>query len=110
VTESLPWQNSFGVLEKPRRSSEWRSFFASGKGARVAGVIGLAAATASLAGNGTMGAKPLIAMDLVAVGLGVADQVGTALHKRKVRKTTEHVRRELEEFCAAHGCTTTGGP
>jgi hypothetical protein len=105
VTDSLPWDNPFGVVEKPRRSSEWRSFFELGGRAAVAGAIGLAAATASLAGDGTMSAKPLIAMDVLAAGMAVAGKVGTALHNRKVRKTREQVRRELEEFCKLRGCT-----
>ncbi len=104
ITDSLVFDNPFGDVEQRRRRSDWETFFTTGNGARIAGAIGLAAATASLAGNGTMSAKPLIAMNLVAVGTAVAGKVGTALHNRKVRKTSEHVRRELEEFCALNGC------
>ena len=104
ISDSLRYDNPFGRVEKKRRPSDWEAFF-TGDGTRIAGAIGLAAATASLAGDGTMSARPLIAMNLLAVGTVVADKVGTALHNRKVRKTREQVRRELEEFCALNGCT-----
>jgi hypothetical protein len=106
ITETLVYDNPFGRVEKKRKPADWQAFFASPALAQAAGAIGLAAATASLSGKGTMSAAPLIAMDVLAAAIAIQGKIGTALHNRKIRKVREEVRRELEEFCAANGCTS----
>lgn len=105
VVDSFRDDNPFGTVRSRRAAADWQAFFTSGTGARVAGAIGLAAATASLAGNGTMSAKPLIAMDVLAVAMAVEGKVRNVLHNRKIRNVREEVGRELAEFCARQGCS-----
>jgi hypothetical protein len=105
VTENLFFPDPFGRASSTRSNEpQWLSYLKR-DGAGAATAISLAAATAAaLAGDGTMSAKPLIAMDVLAAAVAIAESVKTALRGRSVRKTHALVRRELEEFCALNGC------
>ena len=103
VTETLAYDNPFGV-EKVA-GPNWADLISSKVPTGVAPVVALSAVTASMAGNGSMSAKPLLLMDALAIGTYVAGTIGQSLHARKTRKTRERVQNELAEFCAANGCT-----
>jgi len=96
VTETLAYDNPFGV-EKVA-GPNWADLISSKVPTGVAPVVALSAVTASMAGNGSMSAKPLLLMDALAIGTYVAGKIGRSLHARKVRKTRERVQQELDEF------------
>lgn len=108
ITETLQFDNPFGV-EKTAGPS-WSDRVNAKIGTGVAPILALSAVAASMAGDGSMSAKPLLLMDVLAVGTLVAGKVSRSLHARRVRKTKERVRSELEEFCAANGCVAAPTP
>ncbi len=52
ISDRLRFDDPFGSVDQKRRPADWEAFFTTGAGAQIGGAIGLAAATASLAGNG----------------------------------------------------------
>lgn len=108
ITETLQFDNPFGV-EKPNGPS-WSDRVNKTIGTGVASIIALSAVAATMKGDGSMSAKPLVLMNLVAVGTLVASNVGRSLHARKLRTTRERVQDELEEFCATNGCVAPPAP
>lgn len=104
VTETLSYDNPFGVEKAVDKT--WADVINAKVGTGIAPVIALSAVAASMAGDGSMSARPVMLMNMLAIGQYVAGKVGRKLQERKVRTTRERVQSELAEFCAAHGCQT----